>query len=65
MESRLLPIARRMEELGVRSREAIPTIGEIDTVPRELGPRLSRALVTPQADAARMSVTADETPAAA
>jgi DNA recombination protein RmuC len=65
LESRLLPIARRMEELGVRTREPVPTIGEIDTVPRELGPRLSRALVPPQTDVTTMSVASDETPAAA
>ena len=65
LESRLLPIARRMEELGVRTREATPTIGEIDTVPRELGPRLSRALVAPQTDVTTMSVASDETAAAA
>lgn len=65
LESRLIPIARRMEELGVRTREPVPTIGEIDTVPRELGPRLSRALVTPHADVTPTSVAADETPAAA
>ena len=65
LESRLLPVARRLEELGVRAREAIPTIGEIDTVPRELGPRLSRALVTPQTDVTTMSVETEEKAAAA
>jgi DNA recombination protein RmuC len=65
LESRLLPIARRMEELGVRTREPIPTIGEIDTVPRELGSRLSGALIRAQTGAATTTVTADETPAAA
>ena len=65
LESRLLPIARRMEELGVRTREPVPTIGEIDTVPRELGPRLSRALVSPLTDVTTMSVASDDTAAAA
>ena len=45
LESRLLPVARRLESLGVRSRESRPGIGEIDTLPRELGPRLEGALV--------------------
>ena len=38
---------------------------EIDTVPRELGPRLSRALVTPQSDVTTMSDAPDDTAAAA
>ncbi len=44
LESRLLPVARRLESLGVRSREARPGIGEIDTLPRQLGPRLEGVL---------------------
>jgi DNA recombination protein RmuC len=65
LESRLLPIARRMEELGVRTREATPTIGEIDTVPRELGPRLRGAMISAQTGAATTTAAADETAAAA
>jgi DNA recombination protein RmuC len=44
LESRLLPVARRLETLGVRAREALPTVSEIDTLPRELGPRLTAVL---------------------
>lgn len=44
LESRLLPVARRLEGLGVRTREPLATIGEIETLPRELGPRLTSVL---------------------
>jgi DNA recombination protein RmuC len=40
LESRLLPVVRRLEELGVRARDNVPSVTEIDTLPRELGPRL-------------------------
>ncbi len=48
LESRLMPVARRLEGLGVRTREPLATIGEIETLPRELGPRLTSVL-TPAA----------------
>ncbi len=44
LESRLLPVARRLESLGVRTREPLATTGEIETLPRELGPRLTSVL---------------------
>lgn len=44
LESRLLPVARRLETLGVRAREALPTVSEVETLPRELGPRLTAVL---------------------
>jgi DNA recombination protein RmuC len=46
LESRLLPVARRLEGLGVRTRESLPTVSEIDTPPRELGPRLTALIDT-------------------
>ncbi len=41
LESRLVPIARQLESLGVRPRDSLPSLSEIDTLPRELGPRLT------------------------
>jgi DNA recombination protein RmuC len=65
LESRLLPIARRMEEMGVRARDPMPAIGAIDLVPRELGPRLSRVLLNTPANVVTTPVAASDTPAAA
>lgn len=65
LESRLLPVARRLEGLGVRSRESRPAIGEIDTLPRELGPRLDGVLAPVDAESPSEDATPPDMRAAA
>jgi DNA recombination protein RmuC len=40
LESRVLPAARRFKELGVSAKEEIVALEPLETIPRELGPRL-------------------------
>jgi DNA recombination protein RmuC len=40
LESRVLPAARRFKELGVSAKEDIVALEPLETIPRELGPRL-------------------------
>lgn len=64
LESRLLPVARRLEELGVRARDSVPSVSEIDTLPRELGPRLESVRVSTTASNPDENVDGDSRAAA-
>lgn len=65
LESRLLPVARRLEELGVRARDQVPSVSEIHTLPRELGPRLERVCASTTAPGQDDNATPGEPRAAA
>lgn len=64
LESRLLPVARRLEELGVRARDSVPSVSEIHTLPRELGPRLESVRVSTTASNPDDNVDGDSRAAA-